>query len=720
MVVIGGGYTGINAARELARRGVGGHAPRGRTRSGWGASTRNGGIVHAGYKWSPRELIERYGEATGAALYRETLDGYETVKRLVAEESIDCDFREVGHVELAYAASHVAGLEHEQAALASVGVEASMLPRERLREEIGTDAYHGALVVPGSALLHPGRYFAGLAAAADRAGADLHERVRARTIRRQADGRFVVETDRGAILARDVVVATNGYTDGVAPTLRRRIIPIGSYIIASEPLPDDLVRDISPRGRAFFDTKNFLYYWHISADRRMVFGGRASMLPTSIDRTAAILHRGLLEVHPQLAGRRIDYAWGGNVGFTFDRMPHVGRTSDGVAYAMGCCGTGVALMTHLGTEVGAWLAGGEAPALARLKFPLVPAPYEGRPWFLPVVGEWYRLKDRLALRSRCAMRIGFRTSPQNTDWASLDAAWAEAGQHDVFDSGWLNDHLTDPNRDRGGPSFETMTTLAALAHHVPGKSVGQTVLAATFRHPAMLAKEAVTLDHVTGGRYILGAGGRLARRRARVVRHRPAAVARAVRPLRGDDPGASRAVQRRGTGRARGHPGRAAVPARWRRDGARAGRGRRPGRSGSAGRVRAGCAWPPATRTAGTTHRTWPGPSKGSSSVATGCVPSARRSVATPRRSTLSVQIIIPPAGDERRAALERAIAYGRAGASEILLTTPARDGAAGIRRLGDRGRDAAQREPSASVSAAEAPQASRAGGRCRPRSRGS
>ena len=185
------------------------------------------------------------------------------------------------------------------------------------------------------------------------------------------------------------------------------------------------------------------------------------------------------------------------------------------------------------------------------------------------------------------MRIGFRTSPQNTDWASLDAAWAEAGRHDVFDSGWLNDHLTDPNRDRGGPSFETMTTLAALAHHVPGKSVGQTVLAATFRHPAMLAKEAVTLDHVTGGRYILGAGGRLARRRARVVRHRPAAVARAVRPLRGDDPGASRAVQRRGTGSARGHPGRAAVPARWRRDGARAGRGRRSGHlAGRAGTAR--------------------------------------------------------------------------------------------------------------------------------------
>jgi glycine/D-amino acid oxidase-like deaminating enzyme len=289
---------------------------------------------------------------------------------------------------------------HEHESLASMGVESTVVPRERLHEEIGTDAYYGALAVPGSALIHPGRYFAGLAAVADRAGADLHEGVRAKTIRRQADGRFVVETERGAILARDVFVGTNAYTDGVVPSLRRRIIPISSYIIATEPLPEELAAEISPKGRSFFDTKNYLYYWHISADRRMVFGGRASMLPTSIEHTAEILYRGLLELHPQLAGRRIDYAWGGSVGFTFDRMPHAGRTNDGVAYAMGCCGTGVALMTQLGTQAGAWLAGGEPPVLARLKFPLVPAPYEGRAWFLPLAGEWYRLKDRLAARSR--------------------------------------------------------------------------------------------------------------------------------------------------------------------------------------------------------------------------------------------------------------------------------------------------------------------------------
>ena len=342
VVVIGGGYAGINAARELATRGVATTLLEAHT-LGWGASTRNGGIVHAGYQWSAPQLIKRYGEETGRALYQETLDSFQLVKRLIADEAIDCDFREVGHLELAYAPAHLPELEHARDALATVGVSSTIVPRERLHEEIGTDAYYGALAVEGSGLVHPGRYFAGLAAAADRAGADLHEGTRATAIRRQGDGRFVVETTRGAILARDVFVATNGYTDGVVPTLRRRIMGIGSFIIASEPLPEELARELSPKGRSFFDTKNFLYYWHVSADRRMIFGGRASFRPTSIDKTARILWAGLLEVHPQLADYRIEYAWGGNVGFTFDRMPHVGRTKDGVAYALGCCGTGVAL-----------------------------------------------------------------------------------------------------------------------------------------------------------------------------------------------------------------------------------------------------------------------------------------------------------------------------------------------------------------------------------------
>ena len=398
VVVVGGGYTGISAARRLARAGASVTLLEA-GRLGSGASTRNGGIVHPGYHWGPAELEHRYGAALGRELFAETLEGYRFLRDLIAEERIDAELVERGHLELAYAPSHLEDLRAAQRGLAAAGVDCSIVPRERLAEEIGSTAYFGALAVEGSGGLHPGRFFAGLAESAARAGADLHEGVRATGVRAQADGRVVVETDRGAIIARDVVVGTNGYTDGFVPSLRRRVIPIGSYIIATEPLSEELTAELSPRGRVFFDTKNFLYYWRLTRDRRMVFGGRASFIPTSVERTARILHAGLVEVHPQLASTRIEYAWGGNVGFTFDRMPHVGRLG-GVTYAMGYCGTGVVMATYLGSRVADWIGGAPAPALARLRFPLVPAPYEGRPWFLPFAGEWFRLRDRLAARGR--------------------------------------------------------------------------------------------------------------------------------------------------------------------------------------------------------------------------------------------------------------------------------------------------------------------------------
>jgi glycine/D-amino acid oxidase-like deaminating enzyme len=280
-----------------------------------------------------------------------------------------------------------------------VGLPSRVVRGGDLRAEIGTDAFPAALAVEGSGLLHPGKWFAALVGLAESAGADLHEGVRARAIRPQADGRAIVETDRGAIAARNVLVATNGYTDGVAPNLRRRILPVGSYIIATEPLDPALARELAPTDRAFFDTKNFLNYWHVSQDHRMIFGGRVSFLPTNVDHTADLLHHRLMRVHPQLAGTRIEYSWGGKVALTMDRMPHAGRKGP-IAWAMGYCGTGVAMSTYLGTRMAEWLAGGDEPALAKLRFPLVPAPYEGRPWFLPIVGEWYRFRDALVARSR--------------------------------------------------------------------------------------------------------------------------------------------------------------------------------------------------------------------------------------------------------------------------------------------------------------------------------
>jgi glycine/D-amino acid oxidase-like deaminating enzyme len=397
-VVIGGGYTGIAAARKLALQGA-------RTivieahHLGWGASTRNGGIAHPGFKWGPISLVKRYGPDLARALYAETLQATDLLAGLVRDQGIDAELRYNGYLELAWAASHAAGFGEEAAAFGELGTTARPVPKAQLREEIGTDEYHGGLAVDAGGVVHPAKWFAGLVGLAERAGAELHERVRARAIRRQADGRFVVETERGAILARDVLVATNGYTDGVAPPLRRRIVPVGSYIIATEPLPEALARELSPTGRAYFDTRNFLSYWHVTADRRMAFGGRVSFFPTTVDRTASLLHRRMLEIHPQLADVRVEYSWGGKVGLTFDRMPHIGRAA-GVMYAMGYSGTGVVMSNWLGTRAAEWMGGGEPPALAKLRFPLVPAPYEGRPWFMPMVGEFYRARDRIAARQK--------------------------------------------------------------------------------------------------------------------------------------------------------------------------------------------------------------------------------------------------------------------------------------------------------------------------------
>jgi len=398
VVVVGGGYTGVTCALTLARAGAKVTLLEAET-LGFGASTRNGGIAHPGYKWGPAELRARYGDELGRLLWAETLDGWRYLRRLIADESIDAGLSVTGHLELAATPSHLRGLDEERDNLVAMGTRAEILPRERVREEIGSDAFEGALVIEGSGSIHPGFLFAGLTAAADRAGADLHEGVRAWLVSDAPGGGHVVHTMRGPIVADEVVVATNGYTDGLIPALRRRIIPIGSYIIATEPLPDELVHELAPRGRPSFDKWNFLHYWQVR-DGRMIFGGRASFRPTPFDRAARILHRGLLEIHPQLEGRRIDYAWGGKVGFTWDRMPHVGRLASGVAYAMGYSGTGVVMAPYLGHRLAEWLGGSPAPALARLSFPLVPAPFEGRPWFLPIGGEWYRLKDRLAARSR--------------------------------------------------------------------------------------------------------------------------------------------------------------------------------------------------------------------------------------------------------------------------------------------------------------------------------
>jgi glycine/D-amino acid oxidase-like deaminating enzyme len=391
VVIVGGGYTGTMAAARLAARGRS-VALLEQHELGWGASSRNGGMAHPGFKLGPSELLKRYGDR-GRQLYQASLDAFALVEGTIATNRIDCNYARSGHLYLAWKPGQVEHLEAEAKVLREqFGVDARVLDRDALASEIGSPTYHGALLYEHSGGLHPAKYFAGLARLARVAGAGLHDRTPASAIEHRTRGGFTVKTPRGDIDTRDVLLATNGYSDGLVPYLRRRIIPIGSYIIATEPLSADRARSAIPKRRMLFDSKNFLYYWRLSNDNRMLFGGRASFAPTTIANARDWLYAAMIRVHPQLAGIMIEHAWGGNVGFTFDRLPHIGRI-DGITYALGYCGTGVAMASYFGQLAADWIAGGELPDCWQGAFPGLPL-YRETPWFLPAVGWYYAALDR--------------------------------------------------------------------------------------------------------------------------------------------------------------------------------------------------------------------------------------------------------------------------------------------------------------------------------------
>ncbi len=285
----------------------------------------------------------------------------------------------------------------EQALLARVfDHEVRVLPRSEQHGEIGSDAYHGVLVDERSGGLNPAQYVRGLAAAATRAGAAIVTGAGVTSLEKKPSA-WRVRTTAGDIEAQDLLVATNGYTDAAVPALQRRFVPIGSYIIATEPLDERVAASLLPRRRMAFDSKHFLYYFRLTTDRRLLFGGRAEFGrpdEQTTRRAAAILRKGMDTVFPSLSGVGIDYAWGGNVAFTRDQMPRAGRLDD-LNYAGGYCGHGVAMATYLGEQIARRIGGEpiEHP-LFDDRFPAIPM-YSGNPWFLPLVGAYYQVKDWL-------------------------------------------------------------------------------------------------------------------------------------------------------------------------------------------------------------------------------------------------------------------------------------------------------------------------------------
>jgi glycine/D-amino acid oxidase-like deaminating enzyme len=392
VAIIGGGYTGMAAALALARHGTSAIVLE-RETLGWGASTRNGGFVLPGYKPEPEVLIRRYGREQAGRLWRFSLEAVEFVERLVRDQAIDCDLVRSGHITLAARPAHVRSLAESARTLQEAfGYRTTALDRGALREEIGSARYFGGLLDEGAISLHPARYFAGLATTAVRAGARALERCEVRTIVGKSGG-FALTTSRGALRTREVLVATNGYGARLHPGLAARVIPVGSYIVATAPMDEAVTRRLVPRDRVFSDTKYLLYYFRVW-NRRLVFGGRASFAPDQEAGSRDILARGIREVFPGLEGIPLEYSWGGTLGFARDWMPHAG-VMDGVHFALAYAGHGVALASYLGYRMGALLAkAGERPVICELPFPAVPL-YRGRPWFLPLAATYYRMRDWL-------------------------------------------------------------------------------------------------------------------------------------------------------------------------------------------------------------------------------------------------------------------------------------------------------------------------------------
>jgi glycine/D-amino acid oxidase-like deaminating enzyme len=397
VIVVGGGITGSAAALALAKKGARVIVCEAGT-VGQAASGRNGGMCNNGFAQDYATLSQRIGTEWANRLYLAFDAGVDTVERLVREESIDCDFARTGKLKLAAKPEHFDKLARSQAMLAAgVDPDTRLVTKAELRDELGSDRYHGGLIFKKSAGMHVGRYVRGLARAAQARGAHILEHAPVLGLQRESAGAYVVQTPRGEIRAAQVLLASGISQVGPFGWIRRRIVPVGAFLIVTEPLPVDLLNRLMPTRRMATDTKNFVNFFRVTPDSRILFGGRARFAtsnPRSDEKSGLILRQQMAAVFPELADVRIDYCWGGMVDMTPNRLPRAGAR-EGVYYSMGYSGHGTQMATLMGTLM-AEIMDGRADLNPWKDFGWRAIPgHFGKPWFLPFVGAWYRLKDTL-------------------------------------------------------------------------------------------------------------------------------------------------------------------------------------------------------------------------------------------------------------------------------------------------------------------------------------
>jgi glycine/D-amino acid oxidase-like deaminating enzyme len=394
VLVIGSGYTGLSAALQTARGGRDTLVLDAED-IGFGCSTRNGGQISTSIKPSFEALAKRHGPERALAILREGQNSLAWIADFVASEKIDCDFRIAGRFHAAHDAARYEVLGRQIAAQPKgLEVDAHMVPRSEQRTELGSDAYFGGALFERHASVDPAKLHRGMLELVHGAGARVVGNCKATDIRKDG-GEFSVNTVKGVIRAREVVVATNGYTTGLVPWIQRRVIPIGSYIIATEPIPRDVMTRLMPKNRVVSDTRKVVYYYRASPDgRRILFGGRVSFSETDPKISGPLLHAAMVNIFPELAQTRISHSWHGFVAYTFDELMHTGQR-DGLHYAMGYCGSGAGMAGYLGMRLGQKLIGlkeGDT-GLDDINFQTRPF-YRGNPWFLAPSIMYYRWRDK--------------------------------------------------------------------------------------------------------------------------------------------------------------------------------------------------------------------------------------------------------------------------------------------------------------------------------------
>jgi glycine/D-amino acid oxidase-like deaminating enzyme len=403
VAVIGAGFTGLSAARALGRRGADVVVLEAGDRIAAEASGRNGGHVNNGLALDYAEVAARVGADRAREWYHAYDAAVDAVERLVRDEAIDCDFVRHGKLKLATKPAQLDVLRRTADRLIRdrVDHDVEVLDARQVQSEVASERFVGGLLYKRSGQMHMGRFANGLAAAAERAGARILTGTAVQRLESSGRNDHVLHTPRGAVRAKQVLLATGTSRHGGYRSfgwLRRRIVPVGSFIVVTEPLGAARATALLRGRRTYVTIANIHHYFRLAPDHRLVFGGRARFAvssPQSDATSGEILRRGLADLFPQLAGVQLDYCFGGLVDMTRDRLPHAGERN-GIFYSMGYSGHGTQMSVLMGERMARVMAGeAQANPWRGRDWAAIPGHF-GPPWFLPAVGFYFRMRDRFA------------------------------------------------------------------------------------------------------------------------------------------------------------------------------------------------------------------------------------------------------------------------------------------------------------------------------------